>query len=1630
MAEVFERARRQGQAPAGSAPAGPEDTGSVEGDVDRSDFTKEPDLAAADRQSNPPPPPPPKPPTPAGVVEAKNVPPPPPKPAAKRVGKALVAGPKGRGHHGGKGERPAPAPGEVVKKPAPPLPPAYVNPKKAGAQLPPPPAPPKPVKPKQDPAFAKVATAAKMTVKQAQKHPKGKDEAASAQGAAVPPANDIDAQAKANRADTMATAKPKPFDEDAFVAAVGEAMRKSAPKNLEETGDVGTKAGNVKGEIGKKVAQGKDAAGGEVEAKTAQAPDPSTATPKPVTPMAPLEIEKPGGMQASGAMPAPVPNEQVDFRNGPAKVDNQMAEANVTEEQLAESNEPEFTGALDAKKEGEEHSQQAPADVRQAEAGILKQAAVASAADEKKAVGDANSSIGSAVGKIAGQKDATKSKDEIERKKVADHINSIFDTTKNEVEDILSGIDTKVDEMFTAGEAEIRKSFTDDWNARLNAYKDDRYSGWRGPFRWARDKFRGLPAKANQLFAESKAIYERDMQKLIRGIAKTVSSELNRATVRIEQGRGEVATYVASLKGDLAKFGQEAADDMADKFETLDSSVKEKFDDLAGSLAKRYQESQAAVDEEITAAQEANKGLIDKAVDAVKGVIRVINQLKDMILNVLSRISSVMGEIIDHPIKFLKNFVSAVKAGITGFMERIDEHLQKGLMGWLFGSLDAKGIEIPDSFSIEGIMKLVLSVLGVTWTFIREKIAKKIGEPAMAALESGADIIKKVVTGGPGVLWEMLLEKFTEFQEMVVGEIKNFVIEKVVKSGITFLISLLNPAAAFIKACKMIYDVVMFFVEKGSEIKEFVDTVIDAAADVARGGTGGIAEKIEGVLARLLPLAISFLANILGLGGVGEKVHSIIDKVRKPIHKAMDKVVDVVVKMTAPIWKPAKKLFEKGKNLYGKAKDKVVKTYEAGKAKVKEIGGRVKDVAKAGYNKVKTKVKQTGQWVGDKAKGVGKKVGDTARAVKEFFTVRINFSEGNEKHELYTIGQSPKLMVASKKPQPLDNHEDPTVRTRYAEYLAALAKAKTPAAQKVATKVPLQKLVAALKKWFKGSGGNHPEASAPGIGNIAPHRNQLGRLANVPDWHMESEHVLPRAMSNAVFQALKQSAIPANKKDYNAQHTILIYKRASKMKTHGEGADNALTAELKSTIGEIMGEFNKTKGSDKGRALKLVYDVLSNLLMHHAEDAEVRTFDAIRAENTLNGHYRGKPGMPEPPTPSLAKVKEAGARQLADIVGQLQQRLSGDDLDPAELDLEPHTKPTTMAGAGHTLKYDPKGGSNGKAKLTLASVEGDLDSKVQARLDVLKVSAPTPTAEIEALTSILAQSQAVKDIQRWKKDPKPDEAVKNALEALGDAIARYGAQFRKKDIGGGETEEDQAALLAKFGMPVENAKHAQDVCRRFGVQILVRATNPLSPERAARPQDYLPKPAYIKAKTINSLDAQLGAHAGVKLSDVGVVGFFEPKMPAGSESLPPEKFAALQARFHLRHAEYLEDKAKMEMKVEKGFIKIVDGKVRHAKTGKEFGGDHDIFKILDESGAELYEAHGVEQENGAWLVEDNYRKLKKQIVDALRGGPFNAQHGALLDWKPKTDRDKAIYEVIKNSGEALLKITGATISRA
>ena len=167
---------------------------------------------------------------------------------------------------------------------------------------------------------------------------------------------------------------------------------------------------------------------------------------------------------------------------------------------------------------------------------------------------------------------------------------------------------------------------------------------------------------------------------------------------------------------------------------------------------------------------------------------------------------------------------------------------------------------------------------------------------------------------------------------MVLGRHQDFIIERVIKGGITWLLSLLNPAAAFIKACKAIYDIVMFIVERGrrSWSSSTPSSTRSARSPAARSAI--VAEKVEGALAKALPLAISFLASLLGLGGITDKIRESIDTVRKPIEKAVDCVVIGAVKGF--------------KKMFGGAIGWVKGKYEKGKAWAKDKATAAKDWAR------------------------------------------------------------------------------------------------------------------------------------------------------------------------------------------------------------------------------------------------------------------------------------------------------------------------------------------------------------------------------------------------------------------------------------------------------------------------------------------------------------------------------------------------------------------------------------------------------------------------------------------------------------------------------------------------------------
>jgi hypothetical protein len=51
----------------------------------------------------------------------------------------------------------------------------------------------------------------------------------------------------------------------------------------------------------------------------------------------------------------------------------------------------------------------------------------------------------------------------------------------------------------------------------------------------------------------------------------------------------------------------------------------------------------------------------------------------------------------------------------------------------------------------------------------------------------------------------------------------------------------------------------------------------------------------------MVPLLIGFLASVIGLGGVGQKIRQIVDSLRKPVNKALDGVINTGLKLAGPV---------------------------------------------------------------------------------------------------------------------------------------------------------------------------------------------------------------------------------------------------------------------------------------------------------------------------------------------------------------------------------------------------------------------------------------------------------------------------------------------------------------------------------------------------------------------------------------------------------------------------------------------------------------------------------------------------------------------------------------------------------
>lgn len=289
-------------------------------------------------------------------------------------------------------------------------------------------------------------------------------------------------------------------------------------------------------------------------------------------------------------------------------------------------------------------------------------------------------------------------------------------------------------------------------------------------------------------------------------------------------------------------------------------------------------------------------GAVEKLQEiAFESALALGGGMGDQIMAVLRRGGAVLGSVFRDPIGFAGNLMSAVRGGLGAFMGNIGKHLQTGVLGWLTGALRGV-IELPQRFDLRGIVSVVLQLLGLTWTRLRERLVGRLGAPRVAFLERSVDFVQRIATEGLPAVWEKILEFASGLTDTVFGAIREWITNNIVTAAITRIVTMFNPAGALIQAIMSIYRGVQWLIERAQQLQALASSVFDSIEAIASGRISGAVAAVEGALARTLPVVISFLASQLGLGDGGEHVRKVVDRVRGVVDGAISRVGEWIVR--------------------------------------------------------------------------------------------------------------------------------------------------------------------------------------------------------------------------------------------------------------------------------------------------------------------------------------------------------------------------------------------------------------------------------------------------------------------------------------------------------------------------------------------------------------------------------------------------------------------------------------------------------------------------------------------------------------------------------------------------------------
>ena len=491
----------------------------------------------------------------------------------------------------------------------------------------------------------------------------------------------------------------------------------------------------------------------------------------------------------------------------------------------------------------------------------------------------------------------------------------------------------------------------------------------------------------------------------------------------------------------------------------------------------------------------------------VELILRLMNFPTELLQHVITNAMQAIADIRRDPVGFLRNVMQALKLGFTNFFDHIGGYLLDGLVAWLFRGLGQLGIHLPTDFSLKSIIGLVLDVLGLSIEHLWTKLGEHIGTDKVQLIRRAIDtiggawqFIADVQREGLPAIWRYVESKLSDLWQMLLDAALSWIERVVVQRAVTKLLSFLDPTGivAVINSAIAIFNAIQSAIEYIRDLLQVLDRYVSTLAAVAAGNVVPGAQMLEQGLASIIPIAIGFLANQVGLGNVPEKIVEIIGGLRHLVDEALDWLIGQALRL--------------------------------GRAALDALGlgrpqpAQPEPAADAGADRIDEPVPTEGMT-----------------------------------HHLVNDGPNGALVLHTV-PTLVNTIPDPALQALVTQYNAIQLTPSNPAwSSRTGVKAARDAKALEIAAWIVKNRppGAGPGGSAPGLGNIERHGSQVSALTQggIAIWTLESEHVVPFDVVRGLGEVLgTQGRAPRGvlSAEDRALTTIAIYERAADYKTGRE----------------------------------------------------------------------------------------------------------------------------------------------------------------------------------------------------------------------------------------------------------------------------------------------------------------------------------------------------------------------------------------------------------------------------------------------------------------------------------------------